>query len=93
MLAVDALDPGAHDFAAERGESGRWVDASIPAPVIVRLRSALATLPLPPIENDLDAGRAGEGAREVVVERRVPARDDHEEPPAPLSHKDDLSKL
>lgn len=91
-LGGQALDAGTHDLAAERGESGLGMQASLPAPAIVRLRPALAPLLLAPVEHDLDPGGAGEPPREVVEERGVPARDDDEEP-APLAHEDNLNEL
>ncbi len=91
-LVLHALDAGAYDFAAERGESRPWVKAPIRAPAIARLRPALAALPLPSIEQNLHSAGAGERPREVVVERRLPARHEDEEP-APLGHKNDLNRL
>ena len=65
------------------------MDAAVPAPAIVRLRPAPAALPLPPVEHDGHAGRAGERPREMVEDRRALARDDDEEA-APLAHTNDL---
>ncbi len=91
-LGHGALAPGAHDFAAERGVSRRRMEAPIRVPAIVRLRAALAALPLPPIQNHLDPGGAFERLREMVVELRLPARH-HDEEPAPVAHENDLNEL
>jgi len=78
--------------AADRGHAVVRACAALAVPAIVGLRAALATLRLPPIEQDLDPGGAFEPLRQMVEELRLSARDHHDEP-APPAHENDLNEL